>query len=81
MRRQLVIPAVAFSRVTDTVDAARTADPADGVGIGNVQRGRRRLVCRPQRTSGKQRQNIGQQKFLMLLLVVDADLDQARKIR
>ncbi len=77
MERQLIVPGEALCGVADAIDAAGKADPAERVWLGQIKTRRRRLVGRPQRICRKQRQNIGQQQLLMLLLVVDADLDQA----
>ena len=40
-----------------------------------------RPIGRPQRLGGEQRQDIGEDQLLMLLLVVDAKLDQLRHRR
>ena len=59
--------------------------PAKSIQLWRLGRrlARRLLPCpigRPQRTGGEQRQDIGEQQLLMLLLVVDADLDQSRDL-
>ena len=62
-------------------DAAREFDPADRVVAGAGFDGLAGLISRPQRVGGEEGEDVGQKQLLMLLLVIDADLDQAGDLR
>ena len=74
--------AKALPVVADAMDAAAIADPAERLRLQTARKSRgRALICRAQRICGEERQNVGQQQLLVLLLMIDADLDQARDSR
>ena len=74
--RRLVVPGEALPAVADLGKAAGKIDPAGRrrLGLGRAQPPG--AIGGPQRIGGEQRQNVRQQQFLMLLLVIDADLDE-----
>ena len=79
--RRLVVPGEALAVVADLANAAGIVDPA---WLGRLGRSRARpagAIGRPQRIGREQRQDVGQQQLLVLLLVVDADLDQPGDFR
>ena len=79
--RPLVVPGEAGAVVPDLADAAGELDPASlHRARPRPAPGRRGAIGRAQRIGGEQRQDVGEQQLLMLLLVVDADLDQARDL-
>src|SRR5690606_24693753 len=77
----LIIPREPVTRMADLVNAARILDPADRIGFRWGHAELSRTVGGAQRIGGKKRQNIGQQQFLMLLLVINADLDEPGNFR
>ena len=77
-----VVPGVAVAVVADRADAALEFDPADRVvASAGFDRPLRRLISRPQRVGGEEREDVGQKQLLMLLLVIDADLDEPGDLR
>ena len=53
------------------------------IGSGSPRSGARarRTIGWAQRICGEKRENVGEHQFLMLLLMIDADLDDARQLR
>jgi hypothetical protein len=76
--RGFVVPMIAVAIMSSLADAAGELDPASGVRLGGGSTGLALAVGRTQRIGGKERQDVGEKQLLMLLLVVDSDLDQAR---
>ncbi len=79
--RCFVVPGKTFAVVACLANAAGIIDPAWFAWLGRSRAGPGVAVSGPERVGGEQRKNIRQQQLLMLLLVVDADLDQPRYLR
>ena len=79
--RRLVVPGEAIAGMADLVDAAVEGDPGERFGSGDwpgaAGADRDRRVAAGWR---EQRQDVGEQKLLVLLLVIDADLDEPRDL-
>src|ERR1700730_12785229 len=63
------------------MDPAGILDPVQGLRLTRIDARARRLVGRPQRICGEERENVGQHQLLMLLFVIDSDLDTVRQLR
>ena len=79
--RALVVEREAGAVVADGADAAvesgctrRPRPPPTGSSLGNGI-----AIGRPQRVGREQAEDVGEQQLLMLLLVIDAELDQHRQ--
>src|SRR5207244_2030051 len=84
MARRLVVPGIPSPVVADLVDAAGEIDPARFIRLlrsGGRRARTPRTIGWPQRIGGEERENVGEQELLVLLLVVDADLDEPRDLR
>ena len=79
--RRFVVPGEAVAVVAGLADAAGIVDPARFTRLGRSRAGPAGAVGGPQRIGREQREDVRQQQLLMLLLVVDADLDQPRDLR
>ena len=79
MRGLFIVEMEAVVAVSDGVDALVERDPF----LSRMLRRREapgRIIGRRDRVLGKGVQDVGQHQFLMLLLVVEADLDQRREL-
>ena len=74
-----VVVGEAFAAVPDFVHAAGNLTPMPSAGRRFRRRSGSLAVSGPQRIRGEQSQDIGQHQLLVLLLVVDAHLDQAKR--
>ena len=78
--RRLVVPVEAIAGMAGLVDAAVEGDIGESFGRGIGQRRGPIAIGRSQRALRKQRQDVGEQKLLVLLLVIDAGLDEPRDL-
>ena len=80
MRRALVVEAVAVARKSDGVQPARQFGKATRlvVGLWRLPGG---IISRQSRVLRKGVQDVGEDQFLVLLLVVEADLEDAQHLR
>src|SRR4029079_11768089 len=76
--RCFVVPGKACTIMAGLANATGIIDPTWFAWLGRSRAGPGIAISGPERVGGEQRENIRQQKFLMLLLVVNADLDQPR---
>src|SRR3954447_23125995 len=74
--RRLVVPVEASARMADLVDAAVEGNVGEAGSLVACRKRRRLAIGRPQRALCEQRQDVGEQKLLVLLLVIDADLNE-----
>src|SRR5208283_3800760 len=81
MARRFIVPGEAFSGVTDLMNAASKCDPGQRLRIALLRTRTRRPVGGPQRICGEERENVGEDQLLMLLLMIDADLNDPRQLR
>ena len=81
MARTLIVIGEALAVMADLEDAAVEADPRERRRIAPADAGVGLAVSGLERLGGEQAQNVGEQKLLMLLLVIDAELDQLRRLR
>lgn len=79
MARPLIVEGEAAARMPDLDDAARKVDPVHGRNRACGRR-RRRCVDRVGRVGGEGVLDVGQHQFLVLLLVMQAELDQGHRI-
>ena len=81
MPRALVVVREAGAVVADGANAAfetdvlGAADRLNRLSLGGI------AIGRPQRLGSEQAENVGKQQLLMLLLVIDAELDQPPRVR
>src|SRR5947209_17411292 len=74
---RLIVPVKAVPGMAGLADTAVKRDIGKARDfIAAYAQVRRLAISRPQRALRKQRQDVGEQKLLVLLLVIDADLDQ-----
>ena len=76
MRGPFIVVGEAVAIVADCEDAAVESDPVERRGLADGDAGPRLAIGWLERLGGEQREDVGEQKLLMLLLVIDAELDQ-----
>ena len=74
--RAFIVIGEAFAVMADVEDAAVEGDEVERRRVATATPGPARAISGLQRLAREQAQNIGEQKLLMLLLVIDAELDQ-----
>ena len=79
MKGPLIVIGEAIAVMTNWENAAVEGHPAERRWLGHRNAGVGAGVSRLQRLAGEQAQYVGEQKLLMLLLVIDAELDQLRR--
>ncbi len=75
-QRAFVVVGEAVAVMADVVDAAVERDEIERQRLAHDDARARLAISRLERLRGEQAQNIGEQQLLMLLLVIDAELDQ-----
>ena len=81
MARALIVIGEAFAVMPELEDAAVERKPGERRRLAHRDAGCGLAVSGLERLGGEQAQNIGQQKLLVLLLVIDAKLDELGRLR
>ena len=76
--RPFIVVGEAVALVPDLEDAAVEGDEVERRGLADGDAGPRLAIGWLERLGGEQREDVGEQELLMLLLVIDAELDQSR---
>ena len=81
MTRSFIVVGEVIAVVADFENAALEGEPVERCRMAGADAGNGLAISGLQRLGGEQAQDVGQQKLLVLLLVIDAELDQLGRFR